>query len=239
LLGRQAFNLASQSQSIYYDTLLLRKYLPTLTALKTVVLPVSYFSLDYELDEAPERWRAYHYFYFYGLPHKDWHGFVSARNFSAYFLSGESTRLRVLTGRALNAANEYDGWGGWTNRACPHPVGPGHSEQLQGAARATLNMHHRMMNPAHAGANIERLEETIRSCKSRGLRPILLTSPVTRYYAQGMNQPSWSATRDKIPYLDYSQDARFSDADFADGDHLNCTGAEKFSRILREEMPAP
>ena len=56
-LGRPAFNLAAVSQSHYYDRALLEKYLGQLPRLKLVILPISYFSLGYQLDDGIEKWR--------------------------------------------------------------------------------------------------------------------------------------------------------------------------------------
>ena len=82
LLGRRAFNLAATSQSIYYDVELAIKYLPNLPRLTTVVLPVSYFSLEYQLDQGAERWRCYYYYTFYSIPHRSRDMADDLRNFS-------------------------------------------------------------------------------------------------------------------------------------------------------------
>ena len=41
---------------------------------------------------------------------------------------------------------------------------------------------------------------------------------------------------DCIEYHDYSGDTRFDDDDFFDVDHLNSTGAAKFSKIIRQDF---
>ena len=143
LLGRPAFNLAANSQSLYYDLALLRKYRSALPALKLVILPIAYLTLESELDEGPDRWRAYYYRYFYSLPHRDWHMVWSARNYSAWFLCGsEISRASVLFGTCADALHEYDSWGGWTNRPCGEllPAKPDTS-QLDRAALLSLRRH--------------------------------------------------------------------------------------------------
>ena len=39
-----------------------------------------------------------------------------------------------------------------------------------------------------------------------------------------------------VPYLDYMKDARFDSLDFADPQHLSDVGAEKFTKILNEDI---
>ncbi len=243
-LGQPAFNLASQSQSLYYDAALVRKYRPLLPALKRVVLAVSYFSLEYELANGPERWRSFHYRYFHGLPHQDWHNVVSARNLSAYFLSAETTRARVLAGTSTNAFTEYDEWGGWTNR----PRGSllpmqADTNALRNAALGTLRLHHGMMRAETFETNVHRLDALIGDLQRDGIQVLLVTLPVTRYYAAGMRPEPYermqtamqklSATHG-VAYHNFMSDPRFEDADFADGDHLNSRGAAKMTRYLKD-----
>jgi hypothetical protein len=247
-LGVPAFNLAGQSQSVYYDAALVRKYLPALKSLKLVVLPISYFSLEYELDEAGENWRAYDYFYFYSIPHRDWHKAFSARNFSTYFLCSESFRARVLFGTATNAALDYDAWGGWTNRPCgPLLPAKAHTDFLRQAARLTLERHEAMMRPENFEPNLARLDGLIGELQRKHIGVLLVTLPVTRFYGQNIRPATYRRMQQAVhrlagnynlEYLNCMFDSRFHDQDFADGDHLNCRGAHKFSGILAREIAA-
>ena len=173
--------------------------MPLVPALKLVILPISYFSLEYELDNAPERWRAYHYQYFYSLPHQDWHHFFSTRNFSAYFLSSESFRARVLLGKTANAALEYDAWGGWTNRPRTEVTD---ADALAAAAAATLRLHHGMMRPENLAGNVTRLREIIRDLHSNGIKVLLITSPVSRFYRDGVRQDAYRRMQNAAEWRD-------------------------------------
>lgn len=42
--------------------------------------------------------------------------------------------------------------------------------------------------------------------------------------------------KDGVPYFNYLRDERFTTQDFVDSDHLNKRGAEKFTRILNEDV---
>lgn len=245
-LGLPAFNLAGQSQSLYYDTALIYKYLPQLKSLKLVILPISYFSLEYELDEGPEPWRAYQYDYFYSIPHRNWHKAISARNFSAYFLCSESFRARVTFGLATNAILHFDEWGGLTNRPDGNLL-PARADTnfLYTAAVGTIQRHEAMMKPENMKPILARLDRLIQDLQRRHIQVLLITSPVTRFYSHLIQAATYRqmqqavhqlARHYRIPYRNYMFDSRFSDSDFADADHLNVRGAHKFSRILKAEL---
>ncbi len=245
-LGLPAFNLAGQSQSLYYDAALIYKYLPKLKSLKLVILPISYFSLEYELDEGPEPWRAYEYDYFYSIPHRNWHKTVSARNLSAYFLCSESFRARVTFGIATNATVHFDEWGGLTNRPDGNLL-PAKADTnfLYTAAVATVQRHEAMMKPENMKPILARLDRLIQDLRRRHIHVLLITSPVTRFY-DALIQPATYRQMQKavhrlsqkydVPYRNYMFDPRFTDSDFADADHLNFRGAHKFSHILEAEL---
>jgi hypothetical protein len=245
-LGLPAFDLAGQSQSLYYDTALIYKYLPRLKSLKLVILPVSYFSLQYELDEGPEAWRAYQYDYFYSIPHRNWHKTISARNFSAYFLCSESFRARVTFGLATNATVHFDEWGGLTNRPDGNLLpAKADTNVLCNAAVGTIQRHEAMMKPENMKPILARLDRLIQDLRRRHIHVLLITSPVTRFYGALMQPATYRQMQRAIhqltqkyhvPYRNYTFDSRFNDSDFADADHLNFRGAHKFSRILKTEL---
>jgi len=52
-----AFNLSNVSQSLYYDSELISKYAPRMPNLKLVIIPIDFYSLEYNLCKSPEFWR--------------------------------------------------------------------------------------------------------------------------------------------------------------------------------------
>jgi hypothetical protein len=245
-LGRPAFNLAGNSQSLYYDLLLIRKYRAALKSLKVVVLVISPMSLDYELDEGPEKWRCYYYKYFYDLPHRDWHMRYSARNFSAWFLCGsEISRASVLFGTCSNALTEYDPWGGWTNRPRGEALGLVSAEDLSRAAESAVKRHLACMRPENRARNLSRLESLVYSLRSDGIQVLLVSLPVTRFYRERLPSETYRVMqetladftiRHQVTYKNHLFDDRFNDSDFQDGDHLNSRGAARFSELLAAEI---
>jgi len=248
LLGRPAFNLAYVSQSLFYDHALLKKYLGQMPSLKLVILPVSYFSLGYQLDDGVERWRSYYYFKFYGLYHRNWRLDWNVRNFSDYFLCDEQLGgiRNVFFGKIKDVSADYDAWGGWTNRVADHAGEKPLS--LSESAPVALERHRVLMKPQHIPENVATLEDIIRELKARGVKLVLVTPPVTRYYNDGMNAGQYQqmqyilkrlSSEYGVNYFNYGFDSRFLDEDFYDADHLNLRGAKKFSLLLKTDVVLP
>ena len=239
-----AFNLSAVSQSIYYDHALISKVLPEMPNLKLVIEPVSFYSLESELDEAEDQWRTFYYRHEWGLPHRNWRAAWSIRNYSAFFLYlPELGRGRMIFGNIRNVLQDFDEWGGWTNR--PPPPEVVFSDGLEGAARASLKNHHEHMKPAHIPTNASLLVDMDRRLKARNAALAIITTPTANCYRNGMSPEAYRRMQQTlaalcasngIPYFNYTGDKRFSDSDFWDSDHLTLEGAKKFSVILREEV---
>jgi hypothetical protein len=247
-LSRPAFNLASQCQSLYYDIEMLRHWRARLPNLKMVVFGISCFSLEYELEDVPDRWRAFHYRYFNDIPHPDWRGELSVRNVSAYFLSSESYRARVAFGAVGNAMGEYDARGGWTNRPCQEPIPRLSSQDMRSVAAATARLHETMMRSNNLPANVERLRRAVETLSAEGVRVVFVSLPVSPEYRAQLDLARYGRMRNtvsslaaelRIPYRNYMFSSGFSNEDFTDADHLNCPGARKFTALLDEDVIQP
>ena len=99
---------------------------------------------------------------------------------------------------------------------------------------------------SHVDENMRILEHIISECGRRGVKVILLTTPVTDLYCDNLDvrqlelmhacADSLASWHDNVVYWDFMRDARFSYGDFHDVDHLAVNGAEKFSRILSDSI---
>ena len=103
------------------------------------------------------------------------------------------------------------------------------------------------MKPANLPRNIARLEQLLEELRAQGVNVLFVTLPVTRFYRDKMQPGAYQRMQEaldcltrkhQLEYLNYTFDPRFNDGDFQDGDHLNCRGAEKVSRLLGEEVVA-
>jgi hypothetical protein len=246
LLGRPAFNLAMPVQTLYYDRALLHKYLNRMPSLKMVVLPVSYATLESQLDDGAEPWRCHYYRYEYGLSHRVWSMILEPRNFWAFFLD-ERSPGDVLLGKRRDFTADYDPWGGFTNRADRLAVCPdaGTRSRLRESAVAMMELQKAQMKPEHLRENERILLDMVRELKARHITPVLLSVPVHALYAEMRDPEICRQEREVldrirsstgVTYFDFSCDSRFADADFREASHLNYSGAEKFTGIVREEV---
>ena len=246
-LGEKAFNLSGLSQSLYYDRGLVEACLGTMPALKTVILPVSYHSLEMQLDETVERWRAYYYRYEWGLPHRDWHMACHVRNFSAYFLEGRTIGPRkVFLGKIRNVERDFDPAGGWTNRVSLSGLpDEAFDADLETDAPIALKRHHSYMNPKNLPENERLVEKLAQELSGRGIQLAMVTLPVSQYYARGIDPAAYQRMQSTLHRLcqsrclNYLVDPRFTDADFCNADHLNLEGAKKFTRLLKADLASP
>jgi hypothetical protein len=236
LFGVPGFNTAYVSQDVYYDTRIVLKYLPRAANLKLVVVSVSYFSFEARMDDSASSWRAPFYRRHWGVGDAPPDFRLSEYSYIAQY-GAERTRGLL--------------WDRFRNRASEH-ISPedGHSvlrhqpaEMLKG--KAAVARHHTIMKVRNVESNVRHLGELFDALRARGVAAVLITTPVSRSYYEHMKPDTYRRMQDAIgdlcrryglEYRNYLTDARFGPEDFADSDHLNARGAEKFSLILKDEV---
>ena len=247
LLDEDAFDLACVGQDWYYDRLLALKYLDRMPKLRLVVLTLSYVSVAYQLRHSPEAWRGFQYRLYYGLPDEDPGSRYDLRNFSALAFTGPLDALK-------DACNRF--------RGNPDVVfGPDGQQRVPALSDTVLGF---IINGISAGKRISYLESTMReqavpenlallkdllqTLALRHVQVVFISSPVTDEYRQAMDMKLWAGHRSEAlalakkfnaRYYDYLADPRFTDEDFSDVDHLNVSGADKFTRILKKDFVDP
>ena len=234
------FNLANVSQTLYYDKALTLKYLGRLPKLKLVLIPVSYFSFNYQLYDTKERWRDYYYRTFWdirypGLPRFD------LRDVSRIALYSPVEVVRLLKNGFRTDFTENLLPNGHLAVA---PVAV--NEKISEAAgRGRVKVHDATRHPRRFAQIAADLEELVAQLTRRGVAVAFLTTPVLPTYARYCNRQVLGRNRAVINrlcrtygcrYYDYFTDGRFSPAEFSDNDHLNATGAARFSRIINQDI---
>jgi len=104
-------NMANSNQDFYYDNQLLHKYITTLPKLKTVIVPVTYFSLGFRLTDTDESWRQFFYWNFFQM--KEENPIWDIRQFSFIMLYSPRTALEFILHRFnvnLVSNNAPNGW---------------------------------------------------------------------------------------------------------------------------------
>ena len=241
-LGADVFNLSNVSQLYEYDWFLLNRYANRLSNLRNLVLVIDDSSpFDAPMEQLPEDWHRCIYYRLY--MDYDKHPLWSKYGFE---LSSYSTFRRklfpalhyALTGQAVV---DCDSLGFGTAFATPERFD---SLAMQHDSDIAIERH-RCKDWSLVENNRAYLFKIADWCKQRGVRLVLVTTPMWQGFYTQINRRQLNVMYDLAQqcvlrygavYKDYMRDERFQGTDFYDGDHLSRQGAEKFTRILRDEM---
>jgi hypothetical protein len=245
VLGPHAVSAANLSQSLYYDARIVSLYLDRLPRLRLVVIPLSYFSLRYRIPDSAEPWRMFFYRSTWGIPEESAPRCrIHPRNYLYLANYGNVAAVRsLLKGFRSDPGIDGNGW---------QPVrenDPDKEYSINDAtARKRLAFHAATMREEALQPNLGALDDLIGRLRARGIAVALIDTPVYATYRRNMDGATYRellreaadlAARHGIEFRDYLADDRFTLDDFYDNDHLNASGAERFSRILLDEVVAP
>ena len=236
-----AWNFALDSQPYFYDHAVLENYINHFSEHAVVVILVSYFEITRLPDYAAYRSRYYRILPKEKLDFYSWKENVFYKQIP--FLSAGRNRLKVFRDIPTAQMTPYynrekfldeeklhtyciDKHTAWTTQGKESSPQQGYEE------------------------NFSTVSAIIDLCHEHNLRPVLVTTPITDvlndiYEKDGTFFDTFyrftQELCEKYPdvkYLDYSHDKRFSENHtlFADGDHLNNFGAEKFTKVLVADL---
>jgi len=229
--SRTAFNAAHVSQTLNYDYFISNKFKNNLSNLKTLIIPVSYFTLFSQLENGIEDWRVKNYSIYYDCPyHNDIkYNFETAgekplvvlKKLLKYVKGSNNITVSEL-GFGLNFSNSKQ-------------------SDLIATGKAAAKRHTKA-NLGLLDTNIELLNKLIAESNINGIRVILFTPPARKSYISNLNEHQLSVMKSSISdiirrkstveYYDFMNDSRFVDNDFKDADHLNGVGAKKLTQII-------
>lgn len=228
----KSFNASYMSQSYKYDLKILKKYDGKWNELKCIALPVSYFSLFWNLETGIESWRTKNYMIYYGFNSsgniKDYSEFLS-NTFKTNFL-----KLYSFYWVKQNTINCTDlGFGLDYNSKYKKDLKTG------GAERAKIHTatDYKFFNP-----NKEYLTEIVEFAQARNIKIVLYTPPACANYIENLNSKQLEYTIEtaeelqkkynNVQYYNLMTDKNFKENDFYDVDHLNEIGAKKLTGIV-------
>jgi hypothetical protein len=240
VLSGKVFNLANTSQSLYYDDRLVTQLLPRLPRLRRVILPMSYFTLYFQLYDHPESWRQYQFYQGWGVAPQRLADRLDLRMWSRVALYSPRVALEQLRkGFRGTLAPEVDDLG-WYR--VPEDV---HYDLSPAGAREPLARHHGYMHLAYLEANEAALEHLTATLRRQGVEVVLVTMPVWPSYQAGMQESYRARTRAVVERLvreygvralSFLHEPRLTAEDFMDCDHLSARGALRFSAMLDEAL---
>ncbi len=230
----KTFNAAYVSQSLDLDYEILNAYQSKLKNLKTVIVPISYFSLFETLETDVEKWRIKNYVIYYGFENKYQFldNFESLNNHITQNVK-KGIKYYVLDKPYITASDL--GWGTNFNSK--------NKKALKGAFTAKK---HTAKNFNLFDENVKSLQKIIALCKKNNIHIVFITTPTDRSYYENLNKIQIKKTIKTITdlvknnsncnYLSLLKSEKFTKEDFYDADHLNEIGAKKLSLFLNQKI---
>lgn len=242
LAKKRCFNFGLTSQRYQYDYKLLLNYSDRLAENAVVFIPFSYFSIygngeDEEFESRNNR-------YYKILPPElivNYDPWVDICEHYLPVLSAYDDLIDVFKDAVVG-----DG-GGNSFVDDGKDIQQDTIEQFDGQIKSSEDENG---VPIVDEERLEALYDIIELCNSKGVRAILITTPLTRcftdyvkendpYFLKKFYEDAESIVNSTgIEYYDYSCDDRFADDEslFIDSHHLNNEGGKKFTAIVMEEI---
>ncbi len=231
---KNAYNAGNVSQPVDYDYRILERYIERMPALKTVVIPVSYFSLVETLQDFPEEWRLKNYTIYYDMPEYGKYRYNSEvlsvpvrqnlKRIYNFYIKKESP----VTTSVLGWGIDFDSVGNESPEATGVYAAKNHTAKNFSKISYTLSYY----------------EKIIKLCAERNIKVVLFTAPAVASYYNNIDKRQWYVTQNNIrklvdgylncSYYDFLESKEFTSHDFFDSHHLNHQGAKKFSLMLNE-----
>lgn len=236
--SNNTFNASHVSQTYEWDYEIYKKYKDRFTSLKTIILPVSYFSLLTELETNSEHWRIKNYLIYYNIyKANSLHYFtelfsnnvkVNAQQIYFYYILGKKNKLCSDLGwkplQLSTSPDDFDAIG------------------LDAAQRHTRTFTSSEERTAVLNKNVSILRNFIRS--NPNIRIILFTPPAYKTYYDNLDEEQMklmietseklASEADNCLYLNLLKNNTFTQSDFEDADHLNESGTKKLSLMLND-----
>src|SRR5690554_2313910 len=184
------FNASHISQSLNYDFEILKKYQDQFKNLKTIILPISYFTLFGKLEAGSESWRVKNYIIYYDLNTSK-----SLINYSEVLSNRINVNIkRIASYYVLSNSTIYCtdlGWGTRYNSKNARDLAETGKTAAKRHTRDDINSdkYQEIFND-----NILILNSIIEWCNKKNVNVLLLTPPAFETYRQNLNQEQLKIT---------------------------------------------
>ena len=224
------FNAAHVAQSLKWDYFIFDKFKDKMTNLNNVIIPISYFSLFYDLEGGDADWRVKDYKIYYDAEEPSF-------KYNSEVLNRKLVPLLMKFYKSFTGEDKgiYCSTNGFGQRSILKDV----DMESSGVTAAKI---HTVENYNAFNGNLEILENFISECNQMDVMVFLVVLPAWETYREHLDADQLMATESycfelshkfkNAYYYSFLDDRKFKIEDFANSDHLNDKGAEKISRIL-------
>lgn len=241
LMDGKTYNLAFESQVPAYDYFLLNYFAQDYKKLKTVILPISFFTLFQRFEDMPSWWKSRYYHLYMDCdfhPYSFFYNFEIGHYPSALEKAGAFVE-KLIEKKDLRLVDDT-GWSFMYSFSERDTSMISNMENVQ-----TIIKRHVSEDWTYVDEIVSSVNNIVKFCRARKIDLILITTPTWKSYYENLPPKQYErmhqlidsiCTKNNLPYLDYLKDDRFVYDDFYDCDHLNNIGAEKFTKILNHDI---
>jgi hypothetical protein len=216
------------------DYEILNSFEPKLKNLKTVIVPISYFSLFETLETDIEKWRIKNYVLYYGLENN----YQFTDNFESLNNHITQNIKKVIKHYLLDKSfitSSNLGWGTNFNSK--------NKKTFKGEFTAKK---HTVKNFSLYDDNLKSLNKIITLCKKKKVSILFIITPTHQSYYRNLNTFQLEKTIKTISHLvkknpnckslNLLKSEQFTNEDFHDADHLNEIGSKKLSIFTNKSI---
>jgi len=182
-LEGKAFNLAFESQVIAYDYFLLKHFSDKYKNLKTVILPISYFTLFFRFEDLSSWWKCrYHHIYM----NCDYHPYSIKYNYELSHLPSAIGKFKSFIKKQIkNEQSNLVDLYGWGNT---YLFQKRDTLNISDTKRALSTINWQTSNDwSHIDEIISSVDDVVTFCKSRHIDLILVTLPAWPTYYNNLD----------------------------------------------------
>lgn len=228
-------NIANNSQSLYYDLMILDKYLDRLPNLKTVVFEINFFSLAYNLDKGPESWRNKFYYQSFDIEPQS----SSLNFFDKIRLFNLTSSEIILLFKNYSLNQEYkSNYGFAKNDIIPKKIN-------ESTAKFKYDQFKNDYMNSAPSELAELLNKTLKKLDKKDIQIVFVQIPVSSFLCKVLLESDTPnvlesldifITQSNFSYLDYLCNHEMNDSLFVDTDHLSYEGAKLFTGFLLRDL---
>ena len=232
-----AFNAAHSAQPYEYDWKILEKNYSNLPHLKTIIIPVSYFSYTINFKEGGLKNRIKDYNIYYGIHTGD---YSLKNNFEIFHQSIDLNYSRFKKFQ-INPVNEIN------SNLDGSPKKRRNIDINKYNSTETVKKHTYPYDQNVINGNIYYLNQILNFSQKNNIKVILVSFPTSKTYFDNMdlNQFNhWKMTTtdlttkySNVSWMNFLEDSgNFDQSDFIDADHLNQQGADKLTQQITFQL---